>query len=57
MKLTTVAGVETEFRLEAFNLLNHPVFANPATYDRLRQRRDDLEPDALHAHAAAADSD
>jgi hypothetical protein len=31
MKLTNVAGVETELRLEAFNLLNHPVFANPAT--------------------------
>jgi hypothetical protein len=31
VKLTRVAALETEVRLEAFNLLNHPVFANPAS--------------------------
>ena len=30
-KLTTVGAVETELRIEAFNLLNSPAFANPAT--------------------------
>ena len=30
VKMTRVAGLDTELRLEAFNLLNHPVFANPA---------------------------
>ena len=30
-KLTTIGRLETEIRLEAFNLLNHPVFANPAS--------------------------
>ena len=30
-KLTTIGELETEIRLEAFNLLNHPVFANPAS--------------------------
>jgi hypothetical protein len=31
IKNTRFAGVETEFRIEAFNLLNHPQFANPNT--------------------------
>ena len=30
-KFTRVASVDTEFRIEAFNLMNSPVFANPAT--------------------------
>jgi hypothetical protein len=30
-KLTRVGRLDTEVRLEAFNLLNHPVFANPAS--------------------------
>ena len=30
-KLTRVGRVDTELRVEAFNLLNHPVFANPAS--------------------------
>jgi hypothetical protein len=30
-KLTTIDRLDTEIRLEAFNLLNHPVFANPAS--------------------------
>jgi Carboxypeptidase regulatory-like domain len=30
-KLTSVGAVETELRIEAFNLLNSPAFANPAT--------------------------
>ncbi|WP_162271363.1 TonB-dependent receptor [Luteitalea pratensis] len=30
-KLTRVGRVETEFRVEAFNLLNQPAFANPAS--------------------------
>jgi len=29
-KHTTIGKVDTEIRIEAFNLLNHPVFANPA---------------------------
>jgi hypothetical protein len=29
IKLTRIGPVETEFRIEAFNLLNHPQFANP----------------------------
>ena len=29
IKNTRFAGVETEFRVEAFNLLNHPQFARP----------------------------
>jgi hypothetical protein len=29
IKLTRIGRVETEFRLEAFNLLNHPQFVNP----------------------------
>jgi TonB dependent receptor len=31
VKLTSFGPVETEVRLEAFNLLNHPVFGNPAS--------------------------
>lgn len=30
-KLTRLGRAETELRIEAFNLLNHPVFANPAS--------------------------
>ena len=30
-KLTTIGRVQTEIRFEAFNLFNHPVFANPAS--------------------------
>jgi hypothetical protein len=30
-KLTRVGPVETEVRIEAFNLLNHPAFANPVS--------------------------
>jgi hypothetical protein len=30
-KLTRVGRLDTEVRIEAFNLLNHPVFANPAS--------------------------
>jgi hypothetical protein len=29
IKLTRIGRVETEFRIEAFNLLNHPQFVNP----------------------------
>jgi hypothetical protein len=31
IKNTRIGHVETEFRIEAFNLLNHPQFANPNT--------------------------
>jgi hypothetical protein len=31
IKNTRIGGISTEFRLEAFNLLNHPQFANPNT--------------------------
>jgi hypothetical protein len=30
-KLTRIGRVQTELRIEAFNLLNHPTFANPAS--------------------------
>jgi len=30
-KLTRIGRIESEFRVEAFNLLNQPVFANPAS--------------------------
>jgi len=31
IKNTRIGNVETEFRIEAFNILNHPQFANPNT--------------------------
>ena len=31
VKMTRFSAIDTEIRLEAFNLLNHPVFANPAS--------------------------
>ena len=31
VKLTRFGAVDTEVRLEAFNVLNHPTFANPAS--------------------------
>ena len=31
IKNTRIGHIQTEFRIEAFNLLNHPQFANPNT--------------------------
>ena len=42
IKNTRIGRVQTEIRIEAFNLLNHPQFANPNTTDRQRRRRHDL---------------
>ena len=42
IKNTRFGGVTTEIRIEAFNILNHPQFANPNTHDRERGRGDDL---------------
>ena len=62
IKLTRFGRVETEFRIEAFNLLNHPQFVNPngtqgnAAFGTIS--RDAVEPRLLAVRDdGAADSD
>jgi hypothetical protein len=53
-KLTRVGRVDTELRMEAFNLLKSPRIRQSGQHDRRCQRRNHLEPDAVHADAATA---